>query len=559
MAPTPHVSDGSLWAGPRNSANNGHLKLEPGTAEQCAQHVENMLETVVGVQNWINQNTAQASPVIAASGSGVLLETVFNLKFGTELRERVDRHRQILVDMGNTFVTAGKRYARTEDESAASFDDISFTPPGTPPSGAPPKGTIPDQPRKPDSVTKYDSFSFGPEMGGQLSWDMLYMICNSINPQAVANAGEVWYWLSTTLENGFTTLRTTISSTSGRWEGVGSQSAITATNEYTAASRQLTGDMRLLGDTLIFTSGWLQQTKQHAMPPTPTPPPGDSITQQMMNEVNLIRFQENFQVYYSNNYPVTTSRIVTLPTPDPATTPGVPIDSEPVGVPGTEPVPGGEDEQTPGLDGDSETEPGAGGEGGGGEENGGEESGGGTGGGGSGSGGSKPPGGGDPGTGTKPPSVTPGKPFTTPNSSEGLGQKILSALKPPGDLSTDPSKTPGILPGTVPPVGTHTGTSVGKGGIGIGSKGLGGRGPVALGTVESKLFPRAVVPAEPRVIGRAGPANGFHPGAPYGGVPGRTNSDEERDKKRSEYLNSTEHLDEALGEPGRGVRPVLDR
>jgi hypothetical protein len=46
---------------------------------------------------------------------------------------------------------------------------------------------------------------------------------------------------------------------------------------------------------------------------------------------------------------------------------------------------------------------------------------------------------------------------------------------------------------------------------------------------------------------------------PFGGAPGRSMSDEERERRRVEYLNSVEHLDEALGEHGRGIRPVLDR
>ncbi|MFI9504697.1 hypothetical protein [Nocardia sp. NPDC052566] len=548
MAPEPEVSEGTLWASLLASSKDGHLKLEPGTAEQCAEHVESMLEVVVGVQNWMNQNTAAASPEIAASVSGRLLWTVFNLKFGTELRQRIDRHREILVDMGNTFVTAGKRYARTEDESAASFENISFTPSGTPPSGAPPKGVVPSSPRKPGAGTKYDSYGFGPEMGRQLGWEMLYIICNSMNPQAVADAGGVWYWLSSTLETGFTTLRTTIASTSDRWQGIGAQTAIAATNDYTTASKQLTGDMKLLGDTLVYTSGWLQQTKQNAMPPTPQPPPGDSISQNMANEVNLIRYQENFQLYYSDNYTQTTARIVTLPTPDPVTTPGVDVGDNPAGTPMTEPVPPKDDES----DGDSgEKPPGDGGDGEGGGEGGGGE-GGGTGGGGS--GGAKPPHTGDPGT--KPPTTTPGK---TPKPLEGIGPNPLAALnKPPGSLSSDPSKNPGVLASTVPPVGANTGTPTIKGGSGIGSKGVVGRAPVALGASTNQLFPRAVVPAEARVIGRAGPAGGL-PGAPYGGAPGRPNPNEERDKKRSEYLNSTDHLDEALGEHGRGIRPVLDR
>ncbi|QIS02297.1 hypothetical protein F5X71_08140 [Nocardia brasiliensis] len=556
MAPDPNTPEGADWTGPRNSARGGFLKLEPGAAERCARHVEDMLEVVVGVQDWMSANFMVATPTIADSWSGRLLQTVFAVKYGTELRERIEQHHDILVDMGNTFVAAGKRYARTESDSAASFDNIDFSPAGIPPGGAPPTGTIPGQPHKPDMVTKYDSYGFGPELGAQLGWEQLYMICNSMQPQAVANAAEVWNWLSATLDTGFTTLRTSIAATAPLWEGSGADSAVAATNGYTAASKQLTGDMVRLGEALTYTSGWLQQTKQNAMPPTPSPPQATTPAQQSANEADLIRFQESFQLHYTTPYAHTTTRIVTLPTPTPATK-----DDPAAEPPGTEADDPTDKDGDVGAQPPAEGEPGESDEGIGGDGDG--EIGGGDGG----SGDTEPTHGGSPMPGTKPPDTsTPGaKPpewsAKTPKPNEGIGEKLMSTLgKPLNALSGDHGRNPGALTTAVPPVGSQTGAPLAKGGGGIGGRGVGGRGPVALGVGNpgAQLFPRAVAPVESRLGGRAGPAGGLHPGAPYGGAPGRSNSEEER-KKRSEYLNSTEHLDEALGEPGRGVRPVLDR
>lgn len=554
MAPESNPSDDTSWTGLPGSAKDGQLKLAPTSALRCAQHVEDMLNVVVGVQEWMTKNVQLASPIIAESVSGRLLWTVFNLKFGTELKQRIDRHHTILVDMGNTFVAAGKRYERTEHDSKVSFDDLSFDDPsGTPPSGVPAPVPIPDRPNKPVSGTQYDAYGFGPELGKQLGWEALWMIGNSIDAKAVAAAAGVWYWLSQTLDTGFTTLRSTISAVSYEWQGAGAEAAITATTQYVGASQRLTGDMKLLGDALQYTSGWLQQTKQNSMPPTPQPPPPTSISQQMANEVNLIRWQENFQLYYSDNYVQTTTSIVKLPDPDPVTTVPDPEDDESPNDDHDQP-PTTDDEQAPPPE--DETSGDNGGDSGGQPP---PESG----------GGDPPPSGEQPPTGEHPPSdgnpppvehppTGPETPPGTPNPLEGIENNPLSTLAqlPKGPLANEFSgNLPLAVNNPMLPKGGPL-AALGKGGIGGPGRGLFTRDPLAL--QESKLFPRATVPGEAKIVGRAGPALGREPGMPFGGAPGRPTG-EEREKKRNEYLNSTEHLDEAIGAPERGIRPVLDR
>lgn len=549
MAVDPDVSDNTNWVNLPATAGNGQLLLEAGIAEKCARHVEDMLNTVVGVHNWVQSNAALASPVIASPlVSATLLWTIFNQKIGTEFEERMDRHRNILTDMGKTFVAAGKQYEATEHISTVSFEDISFdNPRGTPPTGAPKPISIPNHPRKPKSGTQYDAYSFGPEMGSQLGWETLYLIGNSIDSQAVANAGGVWYWLSQTLDTGFETLRSNISAVSDQWVGQGSQSAILATNQYVGASQQLTGDMNLLGDSLVYTSGWLQQTKT-GMPPTPEPPPATTPSQQTQNQTDLVQYQDNFQTYYSENYTHTTTHIVALPQPDQVTTPGVSSEDPSGGVeatPFTDPAstPPGDTPPNNTNGGDSHDQPPANGGGDGGGETPPE--------------GHVPSGGNNSG-GNNPAGTEPNS--GTPNLTNAIDKSSL-----PTELSTtDPSTvhtdgSPAIFSTGLPPnLNGPLGGQFGKGGF----SGRGGFNSLLaqeqrLLNAESKLFPRATVPPEER-FGRAGPGNGRGSGYPYGGAPGRT-KDDEKERKKSEILNSTEHLDEALGGSGRGVKPVLDR
>lgn len=552
--------DSTIWASLHGLANEGYLELEPGTAEDCARHVEDMLDDVVGMQKWMMYNGVAGSPYISGSPSGANLALVFGHKFASELRTRLDRHRAILVDMGDTFIAAGKKYKRTEDNSTYSFEDINFHPDGTLPQGGPPKGTIPQNPPKPDAVTKYDvpNDLLVPELGAQLSWEQLYEYCNLINPQAVADTAGVWQWISTSLDTSFTTLRTTISAAGNWWKGEGAEAAIGSTTQYTETSKQLTSDMRVLGNTLLYTSGWLQQTRQNALPPTPTPPVATTEEQQTANANDLLRFQQNYQTYFTTSYTHTSTRIVTLPTPDPVTVPALrAVEPESEGVPLGEPATVDEEHTGDGPDTDSGNEDSTG-DNDGGDHDGGDHDGGDSDGGGDHSGGG---GGGDDhtggGNGQDPTESSPDPEWnaTTPEGITGEDLSLLDNLAQ--NQSTETSETPGIvagIPTSVAPLSNTVG--------GIGSKGVvGGRGSVFAapqGTQEAKLFPRATAPVEPRVITRAGPVGGPG-GMPFGGAPGRSMSDEERERRRVEYLNSVEHLDEALGEHGRGIRPVLDR
>ncbi|MFI5779348.1 hypothetical protein [Nocardia sp. NPDC051570] len=551
-------SDGT-WSDLKTRAGDGRLKLEEGIAAKCAQHVETMVNAIIGTHTWIQQNYQRASPDIAATGSGAALKLVFNNKIGQEMEERLDRHRDILIEMGNAFVAAGRAYQAAEHSSKVSFDNISFTDPGgTPPPGEPYVQAIPPRgtPDWPDS--RMDKVHITPEEGTNFSWQQLYSIGQSINPQAVADAGGVWYWLAQdALTPAFTELDQNISAASDQWTGQGGDRAIAATQRYVQASQQLVADMNKLGDVLIFTAGWLQQTKS-AMPPTPEPPTttGSGPQAAPVDLAEVTRpYQEAFTADYTDNFEGTTGNIVTLP--------------QPHQVAGTLDVNDSADDDKPGDKNPDDTEPddtkpnkhetGDGDPAGDGPE--------------------KP----DPSTHTpdgepkpnphdsNPPTdgdIPPNKPEmpTNPDLPPADPTKLpFDSSKPPTGLLnsvTDPSKplSENRTPYLMPPFTGALATNTEKGLLSRFGGGLGGAPLAAESKLlerESKLFPRASRMVERGPLGRAGAAGGSEPGMPLGGAGARRN--EEKERKRSEQLKSTEYLDEAVGEVGRGIRPVLDR
>src|SRR6266568_5663865 len=260
---TDSSTDNTGWASLYTAASNGQLMLESGIAAKCAQYVENMLNSVVGVNNWIAKNYQQGSPVFASTPSGEELQAMFGFIFSAEVPHLMEQHAAVLTDMGNTFVAAGKQYANAENISAANFESISFDDPsGGEPSGAPEPQTIPTLFRGSSfSDTATQTTAITPEEGGNFTWPELYAIGQSIDPQAVADAAGVWYWLAGSLAANFSTLGSNITSVADQWTGEGATSAINATQNYVSASTVLTDGMNKYGHVLLYSSGWLQDTK----------------------------------------------------------------------------------------------------------------------------------------------------------------------------------------------------------------------------------------------------------------------------------------------------------
>ncbi|MGW6724414.1 hypothetical protein ACWF9G_00790 [Nocardia sp. NPDC055029] len=105
----------------------------------------------------------------------------------------------------------------------------------------------------------------------------------------------------------------------------------------------------------------------------------------------------------------------------------------------------------------------------------------------------------------------------------------------------------------------------GGGGVGGGGGGLGGAGlpKDTAGAAASKLFPRAAAAVPTGALGRAGLAGMASPGMPGGMGPAGAGAGGQqgggKEHKRADYLDSADHLDEALGEAPVVAKPVVER
>ncbi|WP_067460722.1 hypothetical protein [Nocardia alba] len=109
----------------------------------------------------------------------------------------------------------------------------------------------------------------------------------------------------------------------------------------------------------------------------------------------------------------------------------------------------------------------------------------------------------------------------------------------------------------------------------LGSGGGGGGGlPSGIGGgIDDKLFPRASPVTTSAEQTRAGIATGtsltnagmpmgmggYPMGGGMGGGMGGQGQQQQQERKRAAYLDSTEHLDEAIGEDPLSIRPIIDR
>lgn len=133
---------------------------------------------------------------------------------------------------------------------------------------------------------------------------------------------------------------------------------------------------------------------------------------------------------------------------------------------------------------------------------------------------------------------------------------LLTNLRSPAAAST--STSPGI--GTSPSNKLANARYGPLSGLSGGGPGDGSPSTTARTTLERRpldsLRSSGSAPEEEQP-GRFGSAEERGPGMPMGGAPG-AKKDQQNERKRSALLNSTEHLDEAIGEIERSIRPVLD-
>jgi hypothetical protein len=408
------------------------------------------------------------------------------------------------------------------------------------------------------------------DTSASLQWGDFQTLGNTINWPAVYDVADRWMWFNRQLNTISNTLYNGIVAdiNSDTWTGKGAAAANTAISDYYSENARLMMAQYYLSDNMTYATTWLTYTKGY-MPTDPMPKGSTGIAR--LNQIR--QFYDN---WYKTGYNDSAGNIPMMPLPGPVTS------------------------------GNKSSSAAAGGPGG---SSGGSTSGGSTNG--------ASPTSGNATSGSKP-AVGSGAPNTNPTSGSPLGggstkagpganagsplptggnanaaatglpaaaqtapeqQSALQGLAQAMQLGQEalqaglqaaqqvmqnvpgPRAQPSPFTGLEAKAGGAVPTS-GKAGLGGGPSGLGGGpDPKAMAKQDplARLFPRASLPATPGAGAAAPTAAGstpFLPGA--GGAPGLGHGQgQEKERRRAKYLESGEHLEEAMGGAPMTFKPVV--
>ncbi|SNY89606.1 PPE family protein [Nocardia amikacinitolerans] len=593
------------WEALRAQAQGGALEFHPRAALDVVEVVVELLGGVLAIRE--NATQVEHFEPLSNLSSGEALAAKFANK-GVELGRILDGHVAVLRNMIETFVDAGRQYARVEDLNAEELGRVTTpreasTALGRSPESTPIAGDIGSDGRyrdpgdwldpvaahevdpMSDELREHDDFEPSTirddiENPNALLYEDLYELGQSIRAQQVADAGGRWAWMSAQLDAITVEYANRVDSmTVGQWRGAGREAAVAAVRAYADGVRHLSNSMGLMADNLAYTAGWLEATRV-SMPQEPMNPAGSTRTlpanmgpygmysMSYTVEDPTAEYQEALRQTYGVGIDVSAVRVPILP----------PVESAFAQVPMLE----------QGVEG---------------------------GGGGQGSGGASA------GTDTVTAAVTP-----SPVTVAGAALPVAPARAPGGGTSplptaysepdARPAPTSPVMAGSAPH-GAGQGVDGTRGVVRSPSRDLGQGLPAALGQAAqqvsaaqrppsgsapsaaarslphhasaeagsgargaghstptvapkhdpariAKLFPRAALPVEPGGVGAADrlAAASNSPGVPGpAGMGGAANSGDKRDwHRRAAYLESSHHFEEALGEAPRVVNtPVIER
>ncbi|WP_433661718.1 hypothetical protein ACQPW1_05825 [Nocardia sp. CA-128927] len=285
----------SPWEGLSGQAKDGVLQLNPGVLEGLAGEVNNALGRVLAVRGQVNlvDNVKPFSKL----GSSEALAQRFSDR-GRELGKILDDHVEILNDMMDTFIAAGKHYKNTDTDSKVDFDKLQKSivdkpgaltnkdRPGPKLSkelhspeyryGSMENGGMPKSALEPPNGVKFDGSKVHPEDPNPISYERYVEIHESMwksetmadNPSAsfvqAAQGAADWRWLASELNEKFDDLVNKMISVDNDWkspnENGGAEKARAAVVAYGKHTDDLIANMGVIGDMLEYTSQWIWAT-----------------------------------------------------------------------------------------------------------------------------------------------------------------------------------------------------------------------------------------------------------------------------------------------------------
>ncbi|WP_039795610.1 hypothetical protein [Nocardia araoensis] len=381
------AEEANPWSGLSREAQNGTLELRPGVLEALINAANGVRVRVASVKKELSKIDS-LPPFAEVLLSAEALASRFSEK-GRELGRILDDHITILDDLTDTFFAAARHYRGTEEDNRVDFaalerrvsehkgitENLSkrWDPAGLTTAGDGSGNTYahPDWnevgKRKPEenhglptSLAEPGEVKFEPrgvhaDDPENFTYSQYQTIISSITggsptmPIKVAQAASDWRWLAGELKETFDILTNQMTTSRSSWTSPnnngGAHRARQAITAYGTGTDQLNTNMKLIGDSLEYVSEWLYTTgvllqQGDDYPPTRNSGETDDVYRQRKEEAAVRNYVRAMQAAYVPGVEETDKVIAVLPDPIPPTTGQVPGPGPGPGGPGPGAAPG---------------------------------------------------------------------------------------------------------------------------------------------------------------------------------------------------------------------------
>ncbi|MEV0028369.1 hypothetical protein [Nocardia sp. NPDC050793] len=319
------------WSGLKNQAQAGYLKFDTADALAAARACADLVDDLLGMAAAVTNLRLDNFVPIGTLTSGTQLAMAFTTK-GNRLRTILKDHADIVTDMGETYIAAGKAYANAEGESESDFKALTdlkmptvagpYTPGARKPGGPDAEFDKPNggfawkgkdgKPHLqhanaesfPASLKDYQGekdpgVTASIENKDSLAFSELYELGRDLDPAPVLAAAGTWHSIANDLLGKLNTLVNAINAGTEAWEGQGAAAAATAIKNYSDGVQPLATSMIAMSQNLDYSAQWLHLTKL-SMPSSPDP--GDCCPGRVTR-----RYRDEWQKHYGEGMKNTVS------------------------------------------------------------------------------------------------------------------------------------------------------------------------------------------------------------------------------------------------------------
>ncbi|MGV9818939.1 hypothetical protein [Nocardia xishanensis] len=332
------------WSGLKNQAEAGYLKFDTSDALAAARACADLVDDLLGMAATVTNLRLDNFAPIGTLTSGTQLAMAFTAK-GNRLRTILQDHADIVTDMGETYIAAGKAYANAEGESEGDFkalDDLKMPTVASPytPGARKPGGPDAEFDRAnggfawigkdgkphvqnanaesfPASLKDYQGekdpgVTANIENKDSLAFSELYELGRDLDPAPVLAAAGTWHSMANDLLGKLNTFVNAINTGTEAWEGQGATAAAAAITNYSEGVQPLVTSMIAMSQNLDYSAQWLHLTKL-SMPSSPDP--GDCCPGRVTR-----RYRNEWQKHYGEGMKNTVSAmpVVNGPIAEPA-------------------------------------------------------------------------------------------------------------------------------------------------------------------------------------------------------------------------------------------------